>query len=96
MLAMPICRAKMSKLIGPDEQGILFACSGCIQSIGTLLSPVIFNALYPLTLNVSSGFVFVVMAITFIIPVLMTLALQWDDRKSTIKYVSVQSKPNTE
>nr|XP_054756775.1 proton-coupled folate transporter-like [Lytechinus pictus]XP_054756777.1 proton-coupled folate transporter-like [Lytechinus pictus] len=96
MLAMPICRAKMSKLIGPDEQGILFACSGCIQSIGTLLSPVIFNALYPLTLNVSSGFVFVVMAMTFIIPVLMTLALQWDDRKSTIKYVSVQSKPNTE
>ncbi|XP_041465938.1 proton-coupled folate transporter-like [Lytechinus variegatus] len=96
MLAMPICRAKMSKLIGPDEQGILFACSGCIQSIGTLLSPVIFNALYPLTLNVSSGFVFVVMAMTFIIPVLMTLALQWDDRKSTIKYVSVESKPNTE
>ncbi|XP_030849928.1 proton-coupled folate transporter [Strongylocentrotus purpuratus] len=96
MLAMPICRAKMSKLIGPDEQGILFACSGCIQSVGTLLSPVIFNALYPLTLNVSSGFVFVVMAMTFIIPIVMTFALQIDDRRTAISYISVQSEPTIE
>ncbi|XP_071489780.1 lysosomal proton-coupled steroid conjugate and bile acid symporter SLC46A3-like [Diadema antillarum] len=91
MLAMPICRAKMSKLVSPSDQGILFACSGCIQSVATLLSPLIFNALYPLTLRVSNGFSFVVMATTLLVPVAITVALQIDDRRNKpVKYAPVQ------
>ena len=69
-VCMPIIRAKMSKLIAPEDQGTLFAAVATLETLCTLLGAAVFNSLYPYSVThlQFKGFSFLVMAATMLIP----------------------------
>ncbi|XP_038072575.1 proton-coupled folate transporter-like isoform X2 [Patiria miniata] len=69
-----VTRALLSKNVGLNEQGGLFSLTGALETMTTLLSSAIFNALYPATKSIiGGGFVFIVMAVLLIIPMLLMM-----------------------
>ncbi|XP_030854458.1 proton-coupled folate transporter-like, partial [Strongylocentrotus purpuratus] len=63
----PLCRTSMANLVGPNQQGVVFAFSGCLMSLAGFLSPIIFNAIYSSTLHFMTGFVYLTMALLVLI-----------------------------
>ncbi|XP_068440313.1 proton-coupled folate transporter [Clinocottus analis] len=68
MAVTPVLRSKLSKLVDPSEQGVLFACVACVESLCFMLGSGIFNSLYPATLYFMKGFPFLLAAILLFIP----------------------------
>ncbi|XP_041796782.1 proton-coupled folate transporter isoform X2 [Chelmon rostratus] len=64
----PVLRSKLSKLVDPSEQGALFACVACVESLCFLVGSGVFNSLYPATLHFMRGFPFLFAAIILLIP----------------------------
>nr|XP_006819417.1 PREDICTED: proton-coupled folate transporter-like [Saccoglossus kowalevskii] len=74
-LTIPVIRSRLSRIVEPTEQGVLFACLGCIESVANFVSPVTFNAIYAATLELFSGFVFTVLAAIAVINMMLTGAV---------------------
>ncbi|XP_055751798.1 proton-coupled folate transporter [Salvelinus fontinalis] len=68
MAATPVLRAKLSKLVGPEEQGALFASVACVEGLCSLVASSLFNSLYPATLHIMKGFPFLFGALLLLIP----------------------------
>ncbi|XP_028938335.1 proton-coupled folate transporter [Ornithorhynchus anatinus] len=64
----PVIRSKLSKLVGEEEQGALFASLACVEGLCLLTATGIFNSLYPATLNFMKGFPFLLGAVILLIP----------------------------
>lgn len=80
-------RSMMSKIVVPSEQGSLFALTAALETITGVLASLIFNALYPATLDVmGGGLVFIIMAACLILPALLLIVI-WRIQKLTIAYV---------
>ncbi|XP_069118622.1 lysosomal proton-coupled steroid conjugate and bile acid symporter SLC46A3-like [Argopecten irradians] len=62
VLTMPMVRAIMSKMTPADQQGALFAGLAALETIGNMVSSVIANVIYNVTVDILQGFVFFVMA----------------------------------
>ncbi|XP_072302039.1 lysosomal proton-coupled steroid conjugate and bile acid symporter SLC46A3 [Eucyclogobius newberryi] len=67
-MPFPILRSMMSKFVSKAEQGALFACISCSESLTSTVSMAIFNSIYAATVAWDSGFVFVLSAGLCIIP----------------------------
>ncbi|KAM6931709.1 proton-coupled folate transporter [Lycodopsis pacificus] len=81
MAVMPVLRSKLSKLVGPSEQGVLFACVACVQSLCYLVGSGLFNSIYPATLHFMKGFPFLLAAIILFIPAGIIGTLQCLDQR---------------
>ncbi|XP_046577634.1 proton-coupled folate transporter-like [Haliotis rubra] len=57
-----VVRSLMSSMVGQDEQGRLFGLIAAMDSIAVLVASLIFNQLYPVTLDFFPGFSFMVAA----------------------------------
>ncbi|XP_063957615.1 proton-coupled folate transporter-like isoform X2 [Lytechinus pictus] len=80
-------RAMMSKIVVSSEQGSLFALTASLEMITGLLASLIFNALYPATIDIiGGGLVFILMAAILILPALLLIVI-WRIQKLTIAYV---------
>ncbi|KAM4627189.1 proton-coupled folate transporter [Polymixia lowei] len=82
MTTTPVLRSKLSKLVGPSEQGALFASVACVEGLCSLVGSSVFNSLYPATLHFMKGFPFLFAALLLLIPagIIGTLACQ-DQRR---------------
>ncbi|XP_042343340.1 proton-coupled folate transporter [Plectropomus leopardus] len=88
MAATPVIRSKLSKLVGPSEQGALFATVACVETLCFLVGSGVFNSVYPATLHFMKGFPFLLAAIILFIPsgiigTLQCLDYRRDHRDST-------------
>ncbi|XP_078102408.1 proton-coupled folate transporter isoform X1 [Sander vitreus] len=81
MAATPVLRSKLSKLVGPSDQGALFASVACVESLCFLVGSGIFNSLYPATLHFMKGFPFLFAAIILFIPAGIIGTLQCLDQR---------------
>ncbi|XP_054452739.1 proton-coupled folate transporter [Anoplopoma fimbria] len=81
MAVTPVLRSKLSKLVGPSEQGVLFACVACVESLCFLVGSGLFNSLYPATLQFMKGFPFLLAAIILFIPAGIIGTLQCLDNR---------------
>lgn len=61
-MPFPVLRSMMSKIVSKDEQGALFACISCTESITSTVSVAVFNSIYAATVAWYSGFIFVLSA----------------------------------
>lgn len=67
-MPFPVLRSMMSKIVSKAEQGALFACISCMESITSTVSVAAFNSIYAATVAWYSGFVFLLSAGLCIIP----------------------------
>lgn len=74
-MPFPILRSMMSKLVSKAEQGALFACISCLESLTNTVSMAAFNSIYAATVSWYSGFVFLFSAGLCTIPVILIGAL---------------------
>ncbi|XP_006816207.1 proton-coupled folate transporter-like [Saccoglossus kowalevskii] len=89
-LPIPVLRARCSKLVTESEQGTLFACIGCIESLAMCFSPIIFNNIYSATVSAFSGSVFCVMAACLVISLCLTIVVQLKEPRSG--YIAMPDK----
>lgn len=61
-MPFPVLRSMMSKIVSKAEQGALFACISCMESITSTVSFAVFNSIYAATVAWYSGFVFLLSA----------------------------------
>ncbi|PIK58124.1 putative proton-coupled folate transporter-like [Apostichopus japonicus] len=67
-------RAMLSKLVAPSEQGSLFAFTAAMETITGFLGSLVFNAVYPATLDIiGGGLVYLLMAGLLVIPVALLM-----------------------
>lgn len=77
----PVIRSKLSKLVDPTEQGALFACIACVESLCSMVGYSVFNSLYPATLHFMKGFPFLLGAIILLLPSGIIWTLRCLDRR---------------
>ncbi|KAJ8049208.1 Proton-coupled folate transporter [Holothuria leucospilota] len=81
LLALPLSRARMSKLVQPSEQGVMFAVSGCVQSVSLLAGIPALQAIFPWAYSVYPGLIFIIMSLFMIPPAILTIILHVQDNK---------------
>lgn len=84
MASTPVLRSKLSKLVGPSEQGALFAAVACVEGLCSLVASGVFNSLYPATLHLMKGFPFLLAAILLLIPAGFIGILEFQSRSREI------------
>uniref|UniRef100_A0AC34RG86 Uncharacterized protein n=1 Tax=Panagrolaimus sp. JU765 TaxID=591449 RepID=A0AC34RG86_9BILA len=62
-------RAGCSEFVDDHDQGKLFSMISMIEGITTIIASLVFNGLYPVTLNFFSGTCFLIVAISMLIPI---------------------------
>ncbi|KAM8975856.1 lysosomal proton-coupled steroid conjugate and bile acid symporter SLC46A3 [Pelodytes ibericus] len=75
-MPLPVLRSMMSKLVLEDEQGALFACIACLESVTGILTIALFNVIYASTVIWFPGFCFVLSAGLCLIPFGVVWCLQ--------------------
>ncbi|XP_043929201.1 solute carrier family 46 member 3 [Protopterus annectens] len=68
IMPLPVLRSMMSRIVLPSEQGALFACVACLESLSTTVSLAVFNSIYASTVLWFSGFSFILAAAICLIP----------------------------
>ncbi|XP_038065793.1 proton-coupled folate transporter-like [Patiria miniata] len=91
-LTTPLCRTSMANLVGPNQQGVVFAFSGCLMSLAGFLSPIIFNAIYSSTLHFMTGFVYLTMALLVLISWGVIVLLHIFEPKRRNCYVAIDGQ----
>ncbi|XP_034024801.1 LOW QUALITY PROTEIN: proton-coupled folate transporter-like [Thalassophryne amazonica] len=81
MVAPPVLRSQLSKLVSPSEQGGLFASVTCVDNLSFVMTSAIFSSLYPATLLFMKGFSFLFAAVVLVIPAGIIGTLQCIDRR---------------
>lgn len=74
-MPFPVLRSMMSKIISKTEQGALFACLSCMESLMAMVSGAAFSSLYAATVAWFSGFAFLLSAGLCTIPAILIGAL---------------------
>ncbi|XP_067681998.1 lysosomal proton-coupled steroid conjugate and bile acid symporter SLC46A3-like [Haliotis asinina] len=74
---LAVLRSIMSDMVSQDEHGRIFGLSAAVNSIGGLMASVIFNALYPATLDFFPGFSFIMAAGLCLVATLIMLWLHF-------------------
>ncbi|XP_072043097.1 proton-coupled folate transporter-like [Amphiura filiformis] len=72
----PLIPAMLAKLVSDHEHGVVFAFKASIESIGSLLSPLLLNSIYRKTVQTQPNFVFIMMGTLSFIPLILTAILQ--------------------
>ncbi|XP_059186886.1 proton-coupled folate transporter [Centropristis striata] len=85
MAATPVLRSKLSKLVDPSEQGALFACVACVESLCLLVGSGVFNSLYPATLHFMKGFPFLFAVFILFVPAGIIGTLQCLDQRRELR-----------
>ncbi|XP_033127734.1 proton-coupled folate transporter-like [Anneissia japonica] len=67
-----------SKLVEPDEMGAMFAFTSLIETMCHLCGSILFNNLYPVTLEYMPGFSFLIMAVLIFIILCIVMYFKWD------------------
>ncbi|KAM9319848.1 lysosomal proton-coupled steroid conjugate and bile acid symporter SLC46A3 [Gastrophryne carolinensis] len=68
-MPLPVLRSMMSKVVLENEQGALFACIACLESLTGNLTIIAFNSIYAATVVWSPGFSFLLSALLCLIPI---------------------------
>ncbi|XP_030849290.1 proton-coupled folate transporter [Strongylocentrotus purpuratus] len=84
-ICFPVVRSQLSKLASEHERGLMLAFVGCMDSIGTLLTPIILNNIYSETVSFYPPLVFFFSAAFEIIPTVCVGILQCRHRRE-VKY----------
>lgn len=71
----PVLRSMMSKMVSKTEQGALFACVSCLESLTNTGSIAAFNSIYAATVAWYPGFIFLFSAGLCIIPLTLIAVL---------------------
>ncbi|XP_056417810.1 solute carrier family 46 member 3 [Hyla sarda] len=67
-MPLPVLRSMMSKVVLETEQGALFACIACLESLIGTLTLAVFNSIYSATVLWFHGFCFLLSAVLSLIP----------------------------
>ncbi|XP_073518580.1 lysosomal proton-coupled steroid conjugate and bile acid symporter SLC46A3 [Phyllobates terribilis] len=67
-MPLPVLRSMMSKVILENEQGALFACIACLESLTGNLTVAMFNTIYGATVLWFPGFSFLLSAVLSLVP----------------------------
>ncbi|XP_062325542.1 proton-coupled folate transporter [Osmerus eperlanus] len=71
-ITQAVIRSVSSSIVAPDEQGAMFSFTASVEATCMMISGIIFNGLYPLTLATFPGTCFIIMAtFTLIVFILM-------------------------
>lgn len=68
IMPFPVLRSMMSKIVSKSEQGALFACVSCLDSLTSSVAVAVFNSVYAATVSWFPGFAFLLAAGLFAIP----------------------------
>ncbi|KAG9491912.1 hypothetical protein GDO78_000419 [Eleutherodactylus coqui] len=82
-MPLPILRSMMSKVVLESEQGALFACIACLESLIGNLTFAVFNSIYGATVHWFPGFCFLLAAALSVIPfgaVWLLLCIGYEER----------------
>ncbi|XP_029626229.1 solute carrier family 46 member 3 [Salmo trutta] len=71
IMPFPVLRSMMSKIVSKNEQGALFACLACLDSVSISVAIAVFNSLYAATVTWYPGFCFLLSAGLCVIPLAM-------------------------
>ncbi|XP_038052979.1 solute carrier family 46 member 3-like [Patiria miniata] len=71
----PVIRTMLSKEVSEDEQGVIFAIIGVIESVASFGSPLMLGALYAKTVEFDGGLAFFVLAAINVVPVALIMIL---------------------
>ena len=71
------CRAAMSKLVAPGDQGKLFSVMTSLEEITDVVSITVLNLVYKYTLVISPSFTYFLMASLAIVPIVIGVVLRW-------------------
>lgn len=74
-MPFPILRSMMSKVVLDSEQGAVFACIACLESLGGTISGVVFSSVYAATVAWLPGFSFFLSAGLMLIPMSLVCAV---------------------
>ncbi|XP_070558344.1 proton-coupled folate transporter-like isoform X2 [Ptychodera flava] len=78
-LSYPVLRGRMSKLVHPTEQGVMFSFFCGIQGVAQSISPLVYNNIYSSTVEFMPNAVYLLFAFTILIAVFLVGALQVQD-----------------
>ncbi|XP_072260659.1 lysosomal proton-coupled steroid conjugate and bile acid symporter SLC46A3 [Pyxicephalus adspersus] len=82
-MPLPVMRSMMSKVVLENEQGALFACIACLESLTGSLTIAVFNSIYATTVLWFPGFCFLLSAAFCLIPlgvVWILLCIGYEER----------------
>ncbi|KAL7976075.1 hypothetical protein Chor_009753 [Crotalus horridus] len=68
MMVTPVIRSKLSKSVGENEQGALFAAVACVAGLCSLVATGVFSSLFPACLSFMKGFPFLFGAVLLLVP----------------------------
>lgn len=68
VMPLPVLRSMMSKVVLENEQGALFACIACLESLTGSLTLAVYNSIYAATVLWFPGFCFLLSAALSLIP----------------------------
>nr|XP_033804792.1 solute carrier family 46 member 3-like [Geotrypetes seraphini] len=74
-MPFPILRSMMSKVVLDSEQGALFACIACLESLIGTIAVISFNSIYAATVTWYPGFCFLLAAGLSVIPFIIVCLL---------------------
>ncbi|KAJ1114057.1 hypothetical protein NDU88_002296 [Pleurodeles waltl] len=74
-MPLPIFRSMMSKVVLDSEQGALFGCIACLESLTATVSGVVFSCVYATTVMWLPGFSFLLAAGLVLIPMSLVWAI---------------------
>ncbi|CAH2225145.1 solute carrier family 46 member 3 [Pelobates cultripes] len=67
-MPLPVLRSMMSKVVSESQQGALFACIACLESLTGILGLAVFNTIYASTVTWFPGFSFLLSAGLCLLP----------------------------
>nr|XP_033805552.1 solute carrier family 46 member 3-like [Geotrypetes seraphini]XP_033805553.1 solute carrier family 46 member 3-like [Geotrypetes seraphini]XP_033805554.1 solute carrier family 46 member 3-like [Geotrypetes seraphini]XP_033805555.1 solute carrier family 46 member 3-like [Geotrypetes seraphini]XP_033805556.1 solute carrier family 46 member 3-like [Geotrypetes seraphini]XP_033805557.1 solute carrier family 46 member 3-like [Geotrypetes seraphini]XP_033805558.1 solute carrier family 46 member len=86
-MPLPVLRSMMSKVVHDSEQGALFACIACLESLIGTVALIVFNSIYAATVTWYPGFCFLLAAGLSVIPfsiVCLLLCMGYQEKEHTI------------
>ncbi|XP_029555267.1 solute carrier family 46 member 3 isoform X1 [Salmo trutta] len=75
IMPFPVLRSMMSKIVSKTEQGALFACLACLDSVNSSVAISVFSSLYAATVTWYPGFCFLLSAGLCVIPLALLVSV---------------------
>lgn len=72
-ITMPVLRSKLSRLVQPSEYAIVFIAAAFIEAGGDKGIEAVSNAIYNASIQFLPGLVFLVLAVTGLVPLLIMM-----------------------
>ncbi|XP_072033187.1 proton-coupled folate transporter-like [Amphiura filiformis] len=81
-LTQPVIETILSKMVSPEEHGLIFAFESSVLNLGTLLSPVFLNNIYSATVQTQPNLVFIMVGVCGLVPLILTGVLQFVTKRA--------------